>query len=221
LCHNLFGERWGIVPTQTFYNLPEEKKKRIIDAAIDEFGRNSFHKASVAGIVEKADIPRGSFYQYFKDMKDLYKYLFEIIGQKKLEYLSDFLSEMVNLDTFQTIKALYRGGIEFAVGNPELAAIGNNFYKESESFKQEALGEMEEKAKSFFIDLLKRGRDKGEVNEKVDLEEASFLLYTLNITVVDFFIKKTGIEDLLKEREQFLTFVDNMLYILENGLRKK
>jgi AcrR family transcriptional regulator len=60
------------MPKDTFYNLSSEKQNKIIDAATEEFTRNSLHKSRVSNIIQKANIPRGSFYQYFIDLEDLY-----------------------------------------------------------------------------------------------------------------------------------------------------
>jgi len=61
--------------TETFRRLPEEKKKRFLDAAWEEFTRTPFEKASINKIILKAQVPRGSFYQYFADKEDLFFYL--------------------------------------------------------------------------------------------------------------------------------------------------
>ncbi len=58
------------MPTDTFFNINEDKRERIIEAGIAEFSRNSFGDASISNIIEMAEIPRGSFYQYFDDLKD-------------------------------------------------------------------------------------------------------------------------------------------------------
>ncbi len=63
------------MPTQTFFRLPEEKRKRLIDAAWKEFSGVRFAKASINRIVQDARIPRGSFYQYFENKEDLFFYL--------------------------------------------------------------------------------------------------------------------------------------------------
>ncbi len=49
------------MPTETFFNLPDEKKERIIEAAIDEFAENGLKNAKVNEIVRKSSIPKGSF----------------------------------------------------------------------------------------------------------------------------------------------------------------
>ena len=59
------------MPKETFLNLPEEKRNRILDAAIQEFAANPYDVASISNIVRKVGIAKGSFYQYFEDKKDL------------------------------------------------------------------------------------------------------------------------------------------------------
>ena len=60
---------------QTFYNLPEEKRKRIVDAVIAEFSESEDEKISINRIIKRAGISRGSFYQYFEDKVDLVEVL--------------------------------------------------------------------------------------------------------------------------------------------------
>lgn len=63
------------MPKETFHNLSGEKQFKIIDAAKEEFTKNSLHKSRVSNIIQKAGIPRGSFYQYFVDLEDLFFYV--------------------------------------------------------------------------------------------------------------------------------------------------
>jgi len=63
------------MPTRTFYNLPEEKRKKLLDAIHEEFSRVPFDDVSINQIVKTAGIPRGSFYQYFDDKQDMLQYL--------------------------------------------------------------------------------------------------------------------------------------------------
>lgn len=65
------------MPKQTFYNLPEEKRNHLMQAVKKEFSRVPLNEASIANIVKNADIPRGSFYQYFEDKEDAFYYLLE------------------------------------------------------------------------------------------------------------------------------------------------
>ncbi len=65
------------MPTTTFFRLPEEKRKRLIEACWTELTRVRFAEVSINRIIASARIPRGSFYQYFEDKEDLTRYLLD------------------------------------------------------------------------------------------------------------------------------------------------
>ena len=210
------------MPSQTFANLPDEKKQRILDAAIEEFSSHTFNDASIARIIEKAEIPRGSFYQYFTDLKDLYKYIFKIIVDKKMVYLSKSMGgNDFSGDFFSTIKKLYTAGLQFAVGEPTLTKIGSRFTKEKEEFRKEIMGTLEGKTTDFYYDLLVASHEKGEIDPNVDLEMAAHIFTTMNLSLIDYFLAKSKSDDLLQDKEELLKVVDNMFYILTNGVKNK
>lgn len=63
------------MPKETFYHLNVEKREKVEKALENEFGRTTFEKASISNIIKEAEIPRGSFYQYFEDKEDAIKYI--------------------------------------------------------------------------------------------------------------------------------------------------
>lgn len=81
------------MPTERFYNLPEEKKKAIRDAAMKECVRVPFEKVSINKIIQNAGISRGSFYTYFEDKRDLVRYIFSDTADK----LKEFWTEAVGI----------------------------------------------------------------------------------------------------------------------------
>lgn len=62
--------------TKTFENLKTNKQKQVYDALVAEFTTYSLVDAQVARIIKRADISRGSFYTYFSDLNDAYKWVF-------------------------------------------------------------------------------------------------------------------------------------------------
>ncbi|MGN1434040.1 MAG: TetR family transcriptional regulator [Ruminococcus sp.] len=91
---------------KTFYNLPEEKRQRIISAVMNEFSSSATEKVSINRIIKAANISRGSFYQYFDDKVDLVEVLVKTFadvsvesGRKALEYS--------NGDIFYTYEKLF------------------------------------------------------------------------------------------------------------------
>lgn len=81
------------MPTETFFNLPEEKQDRILKAAKQEFSRVGLNEASIARVIKEADISRGSFYQYFTDKEDLYYYYFQTLKSSGHRYLIQTIEE--------------------------------------------------------------------------------------------------------------------------------
>lgn len=89
------------VPKLTFFNLPEDKKQTLIDAAKKEFSSAPLFDASISNIIKSAGISRGSFYQYFEDKEDAF---FFLLGEFAKEKKSAFLSMLKKYDgdIFQT-----------------------------------------------------------------------------------------------------------------------
>ena len=88
------------MPTKTFFHLPEEKQKRLLEAARIEFSRVPLKDASIANIVKIAEIPRGSFYQYFEDKEDLYYYYFETVRRDSSKDMFQLIKD-VDGDLFE------------------------------------------------------------------------------------------------------------------------
>lgn len=95
------------MPKVTFFNLPENKKKTLIDAARKEFSRVPLSKASIANIVKLAGIPRGSFYQYFEDKEDAFFYLLEQLVKELNDHSMSILQKNDG-DLFETMIEFYK-----------------------------------------------------------------------------------------------------------------
>lgn len=81
------------MPSDTFFHLPEEKRARFLAAARAEFARASYAEASINQIIRKAGIPRGSFYMYFQDKEELFRYLLCDYTQQMTVQLCRLLDE--------------------------------------------------------------------------------------------------------------------------------
>jgi len=75
-----------------------EKKKRIVDAAMELFGEKGFDGTNAKAIAKNAGVSVGTFYAYFKDKKAL---LMDILGQ----HMAD-----VDQSVFQDLEKMIRDG---------------------------------------------------------------------------------------------------------------
>ena len=91
------------MPKKTFFRLPAEKQQRLLKAAHAEFSRVPFNEASVSNIIKAAEIPRGSFYQYFEDKADIFFYDLSLLRDSSKQDLEQLLLDTKG-DLFKTMR---------------------------------------------------------------------------------------------------------------------
>lgn len=114
------------MPTDRFYRLSEEKKQIIREAAIKEFARVPFEKASINRIIKDAAISRGSFYTYFTDKQDVVSFIFEDSHDQVKKCCYDSL-EQNGGDYFQMLRDLFEFFIEGLVTRNMMEMARNVF----------------------------------------------------------------------------------------------
>lgn len=94
------------MPSNTFLNLPEDKQSRLMDAASREFSAKPFNEVSINKIIQEAEIPRGSFYMYFQDKEELFRYLVHGYVEQLLMVLEEALLRQGG-DVFAALRVLF------------------------------------------------------------------------------------------------------------------
>ena len=112
------------MPKVTFYNLKEEKKQKIENAIEKELKRNFFEKVSISSIIVDADIPRGSFYQYFEDKDDALMYVIQKYINSSKKQIEQILIQN-NGDIFKTTIDLYTKFIDRDCDESEIKLFQN------------------------------------------------------------------------------------------------
>ena len=210
------------MPKQTFFNLPEEKRERILKEAVMEFKNNNYDVASVNRIVEKSGISKGSFYQYFNDKEDLYIYIMTIIGDKKIEYLTPTLMNFNELNFYEALREMYRVGIQFALENPDYLEIGTRMMRDTSGIMLKIRDTFSPKGDEVFIALLKKGQKMGDIRLDLDLNLVAKLLISMQMSVVDYYFEKHQDEGYsMKIMEELDKFFDLLKYGISQEEGKK
>ncbi len=111
------------MPSQTFLALPEEKRRRVIGAAVSEFARNAYAVASLDRIAAAAGVAKGSLYQYFASKQDIYGWLLtHHLPERKRS--AEPAPDAIGGDLFDWLEAAFLGGLSLFRHEPELAALG-------------------------------------------------------------------------------------------------
>ena len=116
------------MPKETFFNLNSEKRKKIEEAILEEFSKTPIEKASISNIITNANIPRGSFYQYFEDKEDAIKYIIENFIETEQKKMCEILKS-TNGNIFDASLSIFDHIIERAM-IPEKLKLYKNIFSE-------------------------------------------------------------------------------------------
>lgn len=201
------------MPTETFFKLTEEKRKKIIEAGKDEFSSVSLDEASIKNIAEKAGIARGSFYQYFKSKKDLLFFILEENRETKEKKLNRIIKESDG-EIFNIYISIYDDMTSKCFDN-----MNRDIYKrifENLKTNDESVFEgMEEKKKQDFKNFKKLiDKSKLKIESDLDFDLIIQILNAITMSSVVRSIKYTSPE---KAREEFLKKIE----FIKKGIEKK
>jgi len=203
------------MPKETFYNLSEGKREKIIEAAMKEFEQKNFDSSSINKIVENSGISKGSFYQYFADKKDLYKYIIQMGIEMKLKYLSPVMRNPKQHDIFTLIREMFKSALMFAAENPRLVTIGNHLLSnKSHPVYKEIMSENITKSYDVFEGLILHAMNKGEIRRGLDPEFLGYIISNLSMLIVEYYHDiEHGIVD-----GTIIKSLDQLLDLLEYGI---
>lgn len=166
------------MPKLTFFNLLEEKQKQIIDVAIKEFSNYTFNEVKISNIIKNAKIPRSSFYDYFEDKFDIYKYILELIGKEKIKYYEPIMKADKE-DFFEYLKALFKAGAKFTAYKPEYDKIAKKLLSNMD-LAEKLFGKEKMDVSHSFLDVLEIGIENGTIRKDIDLKFTSKILSILS-----------------------------------------
>ncbi len=195
------------MPSQTFFNLPNEKQERIMDAIINEMGMHTYESFNFANVIRDSGISRGSFYQYFEDKNDLFEYFYLYVGQKKIRYFGDLYTGEEDIPFLDRFLQLYLRGFKFGFENPALMKAAQTLIISNHHLNSQMVKNASEQAKNLFVDFIKKDITKGRIKQTVDPELlASFLLE---------FSNKVSLEEYFKNEVDFVKIEQKIRQLVE------
>jgi AcrR family transcriptional regulator len=212
------------LPRPTFFNLPEEKRQKILAAAIAEFAARDYESASVSRIVIQAGIPKGSLYQYFDDKRDLHQHLLELALQKKAEMLEAAQSSGPQSTLFERLGWLFETMGRYEIEHPALAQIGYRALYGQSPLPEELVAQARTATLGYFMELIEQGKQHGEIRPEIDSRTAAFLL-TAALTQLGFHLfatlppeaRQVPAQQILQSPETRRIF-DQLMTMLQHGM---
>ena len=200
------------MPKSTFYNLSEDKKQKIEEAIKEEFSKHSANKVSISNIIEKAGIPRGSFYQYFEDKDDALKYIINKFIEVENKEIEELLIKNEG-DIFQTSVDIFE------------YILGKNSDKKERILCKNIIEELKNENTNMFEKF--KAKDKFKIRkenlinvENIRLESEEDLKYILKILSI---VIRTEIINVMREKktkEEAKKDLLKQIEILKRGMEK-
>lgn len=159
----------------TFENIPEEKRRKILDVAVNEFANCGFENANINTIAKKAEVSVGSLYKYFDTKTDLFLTSVNY-GISTLDSIIDAIAGSDD-DIMLKLEKLVRVAIEFSRRSSVLIKLYNEFTSESNSELAKRIAvNMETITAAAYKKAIIEGQVAGEIRTDIDPGMAAFLI---------------------------------------------
>lgn len=204
------------MPTLTFLNLPKEKQDTIIEASIKEFKRVLLKDASINKIIKDANIPRGSFYNYFEDINDLYIYSISKYKQRFVKIFNEALKK-TNGDLVETTKAIYDKIVIDCTKTEHKQLMKNIFLNINYNITIKNRIECDALNDKFKVLELLEKIDKTKLNIKEDEELLDIIDIIISVAMhglIEVFLNNRNPEEIRNK-------ISNQLEILKRGIYKE
>lgn len=179
------------MPKETFSNLPEDKRSRLVNEMIAAFASHRYADVSVSAITNAAGISKGSFYQYFDNKEDAYRYVITLAVAKRSEN-----QELSSDGTVaSTLKQFRDQSNQLATEHPALYAILSRAMTDPGAPAIDLAKDLSQAVHARLVSLLEYGRHTGELRPELDTDLAAFLVETAFANFGDYLIKRFHIAD--------------------------
>ncbi len=191
---------------ETYKQLDEEKKNRIMEAIIDEFSEFPFSQASINRIIKQANISRGSFYQYFNDKEDCYLELLNVIANEKMILFKDVVQLDESASLFDHYMHMMKQVKIWMEKQPKYYKIGFLMERDNDEFIKK-LNEQNPSLMNYFIHLIKKDIERGIIKSNVDPQLLSDALIAINSNIIIDYFHKKDYEGMIQKSEAILELI--------------
>ncbi|WP_042273346.1 TetR/AcrR family transcriptional regulator [[Clostridium] dakarense] len=208
---------------KTFENLNKEKKQRIINSAIEEFANKGYKNATIDNIVSKADISKGSIFQYFKNKESLYIYICDYqINIIKDEIFNQ--KEINETDFFELYRHAAHIKFEILKKSPYIFKFFKNLYSDDSEVAKKWLNNIFQNKNQLMLNFM-GDYDKTKFRDDIDIDMA---VKAIELTFDGLSMKwmeklsyenyEEDLKSLFDEVEDYINFYQKLYYKGENNV---
>lgn len=213
---------------ENFEKISEEKKNRIIRAALKEFAVKGYEEASTNNIVKEAGISKGMIFHYFENKKNLYLYILDYCAELYFEKTKEICEKSHN-SAFEKFNQLLEERTGWLKGEMYLGIIISNALlcnlpNELQAIATEKTQSLIERMKKVMLNNI----DTSDFNKNVDLNKVfdmfSFIFQALTMRYLkkySFIQSELKEEQVIKELEMMNKELTCFMEIIKYGVCKQ
>ncbi len=209
------------MPSETWWNLDEQKRLTIIQASIVEFAQANYAQASLSRIVKTVGIAKGSMYQYFADKEELYLYIVQLASEHMMAELQQRipLQILATSDVFKILREYFAITLDVAQEYPHESALIQRAFLDSgpQRVKVHAIGASIQRA--FVVDLVSAAIANKSLRDDIEPEVFIYLIQTILTTSQTYMINLLSMHNVTVSQEDFFIFFDQIVTTLDQGMR--
>lgn len=184
----IFVGRRGVGRIVRQERLKDEKRTRLIEAAIEEFNEHGLQKASYNRIIERSGLSKGSVYYYFDNKDSLLRTVIEEIGERFLDAVEDVGLPETREAYWDSVWEYRQREVAFFIANPSFARILMMLGERDLNF-DDPLWRAFERPIRFLAGLVRRGQELGAVRDDLSVMAIQRLMWAvgrvLNVELFD------------------------------------
>ncbi|CDX02241.1 TetR family transcriptional regulator [Desulfitobacterium sp. LBE] len=190
-------------------HIPEDKKQRIIRAALEHFAKNGYKKTTMDEIVAAADISKGLIFHYFGNKKKLYLYLYEFVYGLVYDRI---VKSFEQKDLFERIRESER--IKLAVVNeyPYVLDFLLSVRRETDESLREELSRIKVESFPPWQETFQPGLDTSKLREGIDLEKVTKIISWTTDGLLSEHKDDFVLEDIFAEMDEYLNLMRKAFY---------
>jgi len=171
----------------TFDNIPDKKREKILQVALSEFSKNGLAGTKVGDIAKKAGISHGSMYTYFPTKDALINTIMQTGFENQREAFSQIVFEG---NVFQKLESVLNYSFNISSSEPEKIAIWNEMSFEFNSKFSKNVIAMEMEAIVFWQKFIEDGKTEGIIDKNIDTNSTAFCIDSIIGTFMRSFISR-------------------------------
>lgn len=168
------------MPKSTFSKISEEKRDRVLEEGARLFAERGFSQSDMAELAARANVAKGSLYDYFESKEDLYISVCRYALSRSREAVYGGIK--ADWDIYRQVDHIFRRGAAFSFAHPEYIQMYLQITSPGmEVFANALTQEVEGYSANHLKSLIREGIQDGIVSADINVNLTAFLINTLYI----------------------------------------